>query len=486
MSDSIIKCRNLYRIYLFWVSLYVLFYMINAYTAITFPYAIDYGEGILLNQAKLISQGINIYQDISDYPFTMAMYTPLYSLLSSLFIKFFGISFSSGRFISVASAIIIGILIYVIIKEKTNRQIALLSSLIFFGSPYIYAWTSLFRVDTLGLLFSLCGIYFVYKYENNNNVYVAIPFFILSIYTKQSFIAAPLASVIYLVLRDKKRGIAFAGLMGLSVIIPYAIINYFTEGEFYLHTVVYNASTFSIKMAVVRYLEMMKSHMILFGFAMTYTIYKLSNRELRLIIIYFMIAVVMAISVGKPGASVNYFLELIAISCMLSGALLGEMKFRIDNEILSNKLIIVLLLLQLVSFFNVPHGYWWRQGQDKATAINNFNKISSYVKQANDNILSQDASFVVLNGKPYLYQPAVLTELQRQGIWDQSRLVGDLQDEKYSLLLLYFDVNDENSFNNHRAYFTNEMRDAIRHNYYIKEKVHGSYIYMPKSRRIKS
>jgi hypothetical protein len=199
-----------------------------------------------------------------------------------------------------------------------------------------------------------------------------------------------------------------------------------------------------------------------------------------------MIAVVMAISVGKQGASINYFLELIAISCILCGALLGELQFRIDKEILCNKLVIVLLLLQLASFFNVPHGYWWRQGLDKATAANNFNKISTYVIQADDNILSQDASFIVLNGKSYLYQPAVFTELQRQGIWDQSRLVGDLQAEKFSLLLLYFDVNDENSFNNHRAFFTSEMRDAIRQNYYIKEKIHGSHIYMPKSRRTKS
>jgi hypothetical protein len=179
MINYFIKGRILNGFFLFGISVYLMIYFIGAYISITFPYEIDYGEGILLNQAKLIAQGINIYQDISDYPYIMAMYTPIYSLISAFFIKLFGISFSIGRFISVFSAVLIGIIIYKIIKEKANTQIALFSSIIFFASPYISTWTYLFRVDTLGLLFSLIGIYIVYKYENKKWVYAAIPFFMV-------------------------------------------------------------------------------------------------------------------------------------------------------------------------------------------------------------------------------------------------------------------------------------------------------------------
>jgi hypothetical protein len=276
------------------------------------------------------------------------------------------------------------------------------------------------------------------------------------------------------------------GLCGLFVIIPFLIANYFTEGEFFLHTVVYNANPFSIKMAIFRYRDMINSHIILFGFAAAYTIYTLSRREPKLLIMYFMISATFAFGVGKTGAVINYFLELIAVSCILTGALLDELEFRLDKKSLLNSMIIMLLLLQLVPFFQIPRSHWSRLGPDKTTAINNFNKISSYVKQSDNNILSQNASFVVLNGKTYLFQPFIFNVLQRQGLWHQSKLVNDIKDEKFSLLLLYFDVNDDISFNNHRTFFTDEMRDAIRQSYYIVEKIHGSHIYMPKSRHIKS
>ena len=480
------KNRILYGIFLIVLSLCLICYFINAYVAISFPYDIDYGEGILLNQAKLFARGTDIYRDISNYPFLVGMYTPVYSLMSAFFVKLFGISFSIGRAISIVSAILIGFLIYKFNRGRTGREIALFSSLIFFASPYINTWTCLFRVDTLGLLFSLTGLYFVYKYENNKKVYIAVPFLLLSIYTKQSFIAAPIASFLYLFLKDKKRGLAFIGLFGSVALILFLIINYVTDGEFFLHAVAYNAYPFSKRMAILRYRDMISSHIILFGFASAYTINVLSKRERNLFVIYFILSALIALTVGKAGAVINYFLETIAASCILTGALWDELRSRIDRESLSNNLVLVLLLLQLVLFLHLPHTYWWRLGPDKAAAISNFKKISSYVKEAGDNILSQNASFIVLNDKTYLFQPYEFSVLQRQGLWDQSKLVKDIKAEKFSLILLYLDVNDENSFNDHRAFFTNEMRDAIRKGYYIVEKIGGTYIYMPESRRIKS
>jgi len=479
------KSKILYGIFLFVLSVCLMIYCINAYIAITFPYDIDYGEGILLNQAKLFAQGIDIYRDISNYPYLVGMYTPIYSLLSAFFVKLFGISFSIGRAISILSAILIGFLIYKSNRGKTGRHIALFSSLIFFTSPYINTWTCLFRVDTLGLLFSLTGLYVVYKHEDNKKVYIAVPFLLLSVYTKQSFIAAPVASFVYLFLRDKKRGLAFIGLFGSVAMILFLIINYVTDGEFFLHAVAYNAYPFSKRMAILRYRDMISSHTILFGFASAYTINALSKKERNLFVIYFIISALIALTVGKTGAVINYFLETVAASCILTGALWDGLRSRIDRESLSNNLVIVLLLLQLVLFFQLPRTYWWRLGPDKTAAMNNFNKISSYVKEASDNILSQNATFIVLNDKTYLFQPYEFSVLQRQGLWDQSRFVNDLKAEKFSLILLYFNVNDAASYQNHKPFFTDEMMDAMRQSYYVVDKIGGTYIYMPDSGRIK-
>lgn len=445
---------------------YFIFYIFNAYQSLIYPYQLDFGEGFLLYFAYTLSQGHSIYQDISIYPYIPGLYPPIFSLVCAGLVKIFGISFSTGRFVSVLSAILIGSLIYKIVREKANKQIAIIGSLLFFASPYIYNWTRLFRVDTLALLFSLVGIYFVFKYENNKKVYLSIPFFLLSIYTKQSFIAAPLASFTYLFLKDKKLGIKIICLFGLFAVLLFLLANYITNGQFYLHTVIYNANLFSINEVISSYIRMIRIHTVLFGFAFFYVLYNVSKKKLSLFVIYFIISALVAVSAGKIGSNINYFIELIAVSCILSGMFLGKLRFKTKKESLASILVMTLLLIQLVLFAPMPYVYDRSTGQ----------KISSYILNTNGSILSEDAGFVVINNRDLLIEMFMATQLEKQGLWDQSTFVGDLQNKKFSLIILEFDVGNDEIM---QSRFTEQMVKAIRNNYHFIEKIGSYYIYKP-------
>lgn len=471
--------KILYGIFFGGLTFYFVFYLFNAYVSITYPYQLGYGEEFILNQAHLITQGSSIYQDITRYPYIIGNYPPVYPLICASLVKLFGTSFATGRFISVLSTILIGLLIYKIVKEKANNQIALISSLLFFGSAYVYFWTCQFRVDTLGLLFSLAGIYLVFKYENTKKVYWSTFPFILALFTKQSLIAAPIASFIYLFLKNRKQGIKCSVLFGLSCVLLFLLINHITNGQFYLHTVVYNANPFGIDTAIAYYFMTILIHLILFGFAFAYVLYAISKKELSLFVIYFIFSALVAVTVGKVGSFANYMIELIAVSCILFGLALKKLKLQIGREnSIASILVLTLLITQLVTFAFIL-SYSIDFMMPTSADINDGQTVSSYVINAGDTILSEDGSFIVVNGKTVLFQPFVFTQIQRQGLWDQSKLVSDIETENFSLIILRFYMNNDEIHEIHRSRLTDEMINAIKDSYYLVKKIGDYYIYMP-------
>jgi len=466
---------------------YSVLYIFDAYRCIVYPYQMDYVEGFLLYFADTLSQGQSIYQDMSTYPFIPGLYPPVYALACAPLVKLFGISFSIGRLISVLSAILIGILIYKIVGKMTDRRIAIISVLLFFASPYIYNWTCLFRVDTLGLLFTLIGIYLVFRYEKSKIIYLSIPFFLLAVYTKQSLIAAPIASFIYLFLKDKKLGITNASIFGISGILLLLLCNYVTEGRFYLHTVTYQGFMPSTYRTIELYLGMIQTHAILFGFAFVQSVYIILKKKPGLFAYYFVASALIAVTVGRPGSHINYFLELIVACCILFGTFLSGLQPQLKKGNLAGILVMIMLLVQLALFAHMPY-------TDMAEDLRIGQELSSRVQSSEGSVLSEDAGLVVINNREPLIEFAIAMQLEKRGLWDQSNFVSDLQNKKFSLILLKVNANHVLRFltlegsdaimkiqqrYSSRQRFTIEMLEAIVNNYHLVETIGEYYVYEP-------
>ncbi|MEO0205636.1 MAG: glycosyltransferase family 39 protein [candidate division WOR-3 bacterium] len=447
---------------------YAIFYVVEAIIIISYPYQISYPEGFILNQAHLISKGKSIYQTINEFPYIVANYPPLYCYLCAIFVKLFGISFFSGRLITFFSVLGIAFLIYKIILEYVERDNAIIGSLLFISSSYIFKNSPFMRVDMLGLFFCFMG---TYLFISQKKLILPVIFFTAALYTKQTFFAAPLAVALSLLQSDRKRAAHF--IIGICLVtgLFFLLINQLTNGEFFLHNFVYNLNIFLFKQAIKHYVWALQNHAILILLSIIYIFYSVAEKKYSVLLIYFTLSCIIAISVGKIGANMNYFFEMIALSCVLTGLSLGKLQKEM-NEKVYNYFSTSAILVQLILFLHMPY-----LTEPSATKLRgeDVRRVCNIISNTEGNIISEDAGLLVLSNKSVLFQPFELTQLANQKIWSQGVFIHNIELKLFSLIVLSFDINcqvDEERL-------TPEMVQAIKENYYIKEKIGAYYLYYP-------
>jgi predicted membrane protein len=174
----------------------------HARSVLNFHYPIDYGEGPLLDQVARLASFRNIYQtDISQPPYTITNYPPVYPLVQVPFYWLFGPDLWYGRAISLlgvfAAAIFIGLTIYALTGSVAG---ALMSASLLPLFPFVLHWAPLTRVDSLALGLSWAGIFILVRWGHLKKglIWAAI-FLAAAIFTRQSYgLAAPLAGFIFL------------------------------------------------------------------------------------------------------------------------------------------------------------------------------------------------------------------------------------------------------------------------------------------------
>lgn len=466
---------------------YLVIYILHACQYILYPYQLDYGEGYMLYYASLLAHGHSIYPNLPNYPFIPGLYPPLYPLLCAPFVKIFGLSFVAGRTISAVSALLIGLVIYRIVSFISDQRSGLVASLFFFASTFVFLTTAWYREDTLGLLFSLTGVFFIIKHAKDKAVYLSIPFFLLAVFTKQSYLLAPVVSIIYLIFKDKRLGLKIGGLFIIIGASIFIILNHLTSGQFYLQTISYQSFAPVLQLVVQRYGDFLSGHLIIFCLAFILATYTLLQRKWKLLSLYFFAAAIAAVTVGRPGASSYYFLELIAVCSILAGLAYHRFYPQIKKGSLAGFFISVLLLTQLTIFSHGPYDHL-------AKDLKTNEQISSLIQSTSGQVLTEDAGQALLNGKNLYIEWFMATQLNMQGKWDQSTFIDELQSKKYSLIILKNDarirynlltlkgseklkvIQQRISYNQR---YSAKMLSAIITNYHLTGEVGEYYIYKP-------
>jgi hypothetical protein len=430
-----LKEISLYNTFIFLlISSYLIIYFLTAYKFLSYPFEIGYGEGFLMYFSSVISKGQSVYRDISDYPASVpGIYAPVYMYICAFFTKLFGLSFSVGRIVSVVSSLGIGVIIYLILVRSTSKKIAFFSSVIFFTSPINIFLGLLYRVDMMGLFFSLLGIYFVIRYENSKFVLISTLFFLLSIYTKQSYISAPLATFFFLLIRgDKKIAFEFLILFGMSGLLLFGLANLITNGQFYVHTVSHHMATdFSLDLLLDTYIEFLNmSYHYAVLVVLMYVLYLVSKKKISLFVLYFLFSLLGSVSLGKEGSDHIYFMEIIAVCCVLFGYLLKDLKKIFEKETILKFILPALIIYPMFYILIIWDIFDHYNLNEEVGRV-----ISKYVKESEGRILTMDAGFVVLNGKDLLIEPFLNSQLAEKGLWDQSKLLDDLREKRISLVI---------------------------------------------------
>jgi len=447
-------------------------YVYRAICAIRYPQPLDYGEGPILNQVRYILQGRNFYKDINSPPYIVGNYPPVFHLFSILLVPIFGISFATGRTIAFLAVIVTACIIYKIVLYFTGNKLAsFLSALFYLAIDYIYVWGIYMRIDTLSILFNILGVYWVIRYEDDyRRLRWCVLFFLLALYTRQSMIAGTAGAYLYLLTKDRKTAgklIGYTALYGALVFIFFTLI---TKGQFYLHIVKYNNNIFTLRQLWFFMSKELFTYTVFTIASLVTSIIWLWDKKKRIINLYFISAFLVQLTVGKVGSMLNYLIEPVCIMGIIAGILVGEaLKKRNQIALVGVSL---LILFQLANYYYGPNTLSWGW-KPSPTPI----ALDNYVEETDGLILAENLGILPAHNRDIYFDPFIFTQLYYQGMWDQSKIVEEIREKKFDLIMLEFSLYYDHWSDSDR--WTKEMKQAMYENYYLMDTQGYIRVYKP-------
>lgn len=481
------------------------------YTAVSvfYPYPLDYSEAPLVDQAMRLVAGQNIYRlDISSPPYTVANYPPLYVLALTPFVGLFGPSFLAGRAISLLCALATGTFLALILYSQTkDRVAAVITGLLFLAIPYVTHWSSLLRIDLLALALSTAALYVLVRWPTEPNdgrpltanrtdgnggqrsavaglflqerktVVVAL-LLVAAVYTRQSYaLAAPLAAFVWLWPHDRRQAIRLAVITGGLVLLLFLLLNLLTQGGFFFHVVTANVNEFRMEQLTwnLQRLRQAAPILLILGAAVLF----LAPRRWPiwpLLIPYLIGSFFSALTIGKIGSNVNYFLELSAALSLVAGAFIAWSRGRSWLR----AALLVLLALQTRWLLSTTLDEFVAPWTARRSETADLSDMARLVEETEGPVLADEyMGLITLSDRPLHFQPFEVTQLAWAGLWDQTAFVESIHNQEFPLILVYHHP----SFPLHEERWTAEMLAAIRRYYILADVLADNYIYRPRSAR---
>ncbi len=473
-----------------------------SFSAIFFPYALDYGEGDVFWFTRKLAHGEQIYITLQGPPFDAANYPPLAMLLTASLYPLFGDSLIFGRWLNFAAAALATAFIARWVKSETrNGRAALLAAAFFLGSTFVYHWMPLYRVDLMGVAFSLAGIFLVWKWEWNDrrrttddrleqrrmsNVILifAIVFFLLSLYTKHSLFFAPAAAALAILLRDRRAGVVFALGLGASGGAIFLALEMWTRGGWSFGILALNATVWTPRVFVPLVASFVTTYAIvlLLGAFGWWTRVRRSKNErgekkFGVLEMYALASLFSIVLAGREGAWENYFLEVIVMACVFAGMALSRFvpgPSAKETKGIWQISVPVFLLLQLALFWN-EHDPRIAQKLFDDTRAGNAH-VAPLVRNAQGTVISEDMSLLWRNGKRVEYYSFVYSTLARAGRYDQKWETENLRAGNFPLVILKRGTRENvDAFGN----FTRAFVSALDYGYAVSSRDALYVVYEP-------
>ena len=415
-----------------------------------FPYQLDYGEGTHLHYTRELALGRPIYRPIGTYPFITSNYAPLPFLLALALTPLLGMTYAAGRIWTLLAILAAAAVILIWIKKEAGGWLpAAVAALLFVGSPYVYHWAPLFRVDLIGLALTMGGLFAVYlalpqgptaanERQKPYLLVLAVILFVAALYAKQSYLFAPAAALIYLFFFVSRRQAvlmtAAIGLLGGGL---FLVINALTGGSFWESMVVANVNPFLWPEFWQQQRSFFGAFAILALLAAWYILDKFIlhhttplRAKIRLLDVYLPLALSSVLLAGKAGAWENYFFEALAAFVLAGG--LGLAQLIRSPKPLSRIVAPLLVLAQVVLMWHTPEvaSRYLRLTQQS------YEEMAPILAGTPDPIFAEDMGLLVTYDKVLDYHSFEYSQLAEAGRWDQSWELDQLRDRNRSLVIL--------------------------------------------------
>ena len=191
---------------------YLLVFLVVALARLTYPFELEWIEGVVLEHVHRVLSGQRVYVAPS-MDFVPLNYTPLYYYVAAGAAAVLGPGFVPLRLVSLLGACGLLALIAWMVRRETGRWSAGVLAAGLFAATYRRggAWLDIARADSLYLLLLVAGAFVLHwDSKRTRGALVAAALWTLAFLTKQSLpvVVAPL--VIWSLVRDPRRGVTLA------------------------------------------------------------------------------------------------------------------------------------------------------------------------------------------------------------------------------------------------------------------------------------
>jgi hypothetical protein len=478
----------------------------NATLWLPYPYPRPGSEGLMLYETLLMRQGGDLYGPITSDRFISGPYPPVYYWLAGQIMPatpgfFDGRSLSMWAALAAAAAALLTVLATTVAtapaSPRLGRGAGLLIGLagglgaagLWLAAPPVLIWATRFRADMLMMAFMAAGLACVAlgtplpaatppRLARSLLVWLAIPLFVLALYTKQTALAGPAAAAAYLLVRDWRRGLAWVAGLLVGGGIPFLALDLASGHWFYLKMVVYHNLPWS-RGTFTRLIDAwQQDHLLLILAALGYGVWALARRRNDLIAWYLLATLALLPTAGVVGADHNHLLAVDLALALAGGAALAAAGTRLvagwpGRAAWRPGLALVGGVVACAGFLVMaaePAG-WYDPDlvMPSAAQQTQLHKIVEMVRQSPPgSYLADDPGLLALAGKTTPYDDLfTITALAADHRWDAGALNAQLQRGAFSLILLAGDVSDRAGVPLRSDILTDSMRAALQQGYRI-------------------
>ncbi|MGI9147460.1 MAG: hypothetical protein ACR2IK_13040 [Chloroflexota bacterium] len=440
-----------------------------------------YGEAIVLEETRRIALGQPLYPPPTAVPLTVTAYTPVYYLLVGGLQQLSGdAGYSVGRVVSLAATLASGGVLAWTVRRVSGRWAggALAAGLFLTQNLTVLLWAPVHRVDPLALCFTLTGLALA---TSDRTTLAALPL-ALAVLTKQTYVAAPVCLLLTLWPR-RRAAIGFGAVFLTGLLLCLGVGAWLTDGWLLWHTVVANANPldFTYFAAMLGAFAQFNAVPLVAAAALFGLPGRPRERVWR---IYFLVSGLEALAtIGKLGASSNYWLELTAATGVLIGILASRLAEPTDPRAAFTSTglagLILASLLTSVPAYQATVSQALEGRVDSATGgVPPQLAVASLVAAEPGRVLTDDPGLALLAGKRVEFEFVIFTILAAQGVWDEHPILEAIAARQFGLVVLEESL-DEPPRPLISARYTSRVRDALQAAYTPAGQQAGYWFYRP-------
>lgn len=450
--------------------------------ALEYPYALDREEGFILAQVLRSEAGEAIYKPIAEEPWLVGNYPPVFYAVGKLFVSEDDPNLGRLRLPVSLSAVLLFAVVVGGVGWLTRRpELGLFAAAHFLATFDYQSWGAYARVDIPALALSVAAWGAFALLPRTAGAVVSALLCIAAFYTKQTQLAVPIGIVAALSYRREwKPAALFVGIAAGGALLALLLLQLATDGEFWRHTVTYNRNAMDWSQVFVWLRHLGRMEFAFLCAALVAAVHAvrdrraLRNEESPLaaarVAALGMTAMgcLSLLTTAKAGAAENYLLDFhLAVGLLV--ALEAGVALRLaEPEDSSNVPLAwpaVMALCVAAHFFT---GMVLRRdellGRDARMLPYFATEMSDLVKRrlpAGGTVLSEEGCVQLLSGTPPFYHPFIMSQLAREGRWDDSDLVAAIRDKRYDAIVTLDPLQGDGG----TAGFTETAANAIRRNY---------------------